>query len=246
MVPLGVNKNNALAIGMRHAVVAPQNLRFTRCGCTTLPRNQHGDSTMRRYLILALAAFGLAVAAPSAFATRVIFDPPATLPDTTPPGCTRSDPCSIGEINHTYRVDFLPCDEVLGVDTTGFTYCLWMNNVTRHAVSTFTFQFIVPDGGSFSGDELECSSIPPELATDNCPESLPAVGELFTVSFFANPPLPNRTDFYLFTDFRNSPGAANVTLSVPEPGELGLFGLGLLALGIGYGWQRRRRVGQPA
>jgi hypothetical protein len=38
----------------------------------------------------------------------------------------------------------------------------------------------------------------------------------------------------------NSPGAANVTLSVPEPGELGLFGLGLLMLGVGYGWRRRR------
>lgn len=196
---------------------------------------------MRRYLILALAAFGLAMAAPSAFATRVIFDPPDSLPDTTPPDCTHSDPCSIGEINHTYRVDFLSCSDVQGVDVPdGFTYCLWMNNVTQHAVTKFTFQFIVPEGGSVSGDGLKCSSIPADLADDDCPRSLPSAGELFTVSFFANPPLPNRTDFYLFTDFNQSPGSANVTLSVPEPGELGLFGLGLLALGVGYGWQKRR------
>lgn len=197
---------------------------------------------MKRYLILVLAAFGLAIAAPSAFATRVIFDPPTTLPDTTPPGCTHDDPCSIGELNHTYQVGFLPCSDIQGVlIPSGSSYCLWMNNVTLHAATTFTFQFIVPDGGSNSGDQLECSSIPSDLATDDCPQSLPPVGELFTVSFFANPPLPNRTDFYLFTDFVNSPGAANVTLSVPEPGGLGLFGLGLLALGVGYGWQRRRQ-----
>jgi len=199
---------------------------------------------MRRYLVLGFAAVVLAITAPAAFATRVVFDPPTVadpLPPVTAPFCTHSDPCSIGEINHTYQVDFLPCNEVMGVDTAGFSYCLWMNNVTGRAVSTFKFQFVVPVGGSHSGDELECSSIPPDLATDDCPESLPSPGELFTVSFFAPPPLPNRTDFYLFTDFVNSPGVADVTLSVPEPGELGLFGLGLLLLGIGYGWQRRRR-----
>ena len=78
------------------------------------------------------------------------------------------------------------------------------------------------------------------LRSADCPQALPDPGSLFTVSFFPHPPLPNRTDFYLFTDFVNSPGAANVTLSVPEPGELGLFGLGLLMLGVGYGWRRRR------
>jgi hypothetical protein len=198
---------------------------------------------MTRYLILAAAAVVFAITAPEAFATRVIFDPPATtaLPPTTPPQCTHDDPCSIGLLNHTYQVNFIPCGDVLGVDTSGFSYCLWMNNVTGHAASRFTFQFIVPEGGSLSGDQLECGSIPPGFATDDCPESLPEPGNLFTVSFFTDPPLPNRTDFYLFTDFVNSPGAANVTLSVPEPGELGLFGLGLLMLGVGYGWRRRRQ-----
>ncbi|MGN6191803.1 MAG: PEP-CTERM sorting domain-containing protein [Rhodanobacteraceae bacterium] len=199
---------------------------------------------MTRNLVLAAAALVLTMAAPAAFATRVVFDPPATtndtLPPTTAPQCAHDDPCSIGLLNHTYQVNFIPCGDVLGVDTSGFSFCLWMNNVTTHAASKFTFQFIVPSGGSFSGDQLECGSIPTNFATDNCPQALPDPGSLFTVSFFPHPPLPNRTDFYLFTDFVNSPGAANVTLSVPEPGELGLFGLGLLMLGVGYGWRRRR------
>ena len=201
---------------------------------------------MTRYLVLAAAAAVLAMTAPAAFATRVIFDPPSasndTLPPTTPQQCTHDDPCSIGLLNHTYQVNFIPCGDVQGVNTYGFSFCLLMNNVTMHAAAKFTFQFIVPEGGSFSGDELECGSIPTDFATDNCPQALPDPGSLFTVSFFPNPPLPNRTDFYLFTDFVNSPGAADVTLSVPEPGELGLFGLGLLALGLGYGWRRRQHA----
>lgn len=200
---------------------------------------------MTRYPILAAAAVVLAMCAPAAFATRVIFDPPPTsndtLPPTTPPQCTHDDPCSIGLLNHAYQVSFIPCSDVQGVDTSGFSYCLWMNNVTGHAASKFTFQFIVPTGGSYSGDQLECGSIPANFAADDCPQAMPDPGSLFTASFFPNPPLPNRTDFYLFTDFVNSPGVANVTLSVPEPGELGLFGLGLLMLGMGYGWQRRRQ-----
>src|SRR6185437_15097422 len=162
-----------------------------------------GAIKMKRYLVLALAAVALAIAAPSAFATKVIFDPPvpdASLPPPSSPFCTHNDPCSIGVLNHTYQLDFLPCGDVLGVNTGTNTWCLWMNNVTGHSAATFTFQFIVPDGGSVSGGDLQCSSIPTSLATNDCPSALPNPGELFTVSFFANPALSNRTDFYLFTD----------------------------------------------
>jgi hypothetical protein len=31
-------------------------------------------------------------------------------------------------------------------------------------------------------------------------------------------------------------------VSVPEPGALGMFGLGLLVLGVGFGWQKRRQA----
>ncbi|MEO9079955.1 MAG: PEP-CTERM sorting domain-containing protein, partial [Rhodanobacter sp.] len=157
--------------------------------------------------------------------------------------CAHNDPCSIGVVNHTYQVGFLPCADVLGVNTSGFTYCLWMNNVTLNAVSTFTFEFIVPSGGSLSsGLTCDTQGLPLGTVTSiDCPSTMPAAGELFPVSFHINPALANRTDFYLFTDFNNSPGVANVSVSVPEPGELGLFGLGLLAIGVGYGWQKRRQ-----
>ena len=60
--------------------------------------------TMKRYLVLALAALALALAAPSAFATRVIFDPPspnaplAVVPTTT--DCTQG----------TYPNTYTPCN----------------------------------------------------------------------------------------------------------------------------------------
>lgn len=195
---------------------------------------------MKHYLILTLAALVLAFAAPSAFATRVIFDPPAS--DTT--SCQPQQSCNITDIlalNAPTDVDFLPCSQLpSGINTQGSTYCLWLNNVSGDAGHTFTFAFTVPKGGSPSSG-LTCLSVvpPPTVMTNNCPASSPAVGSDLTVSFFADPSLPNNTDFYLFTDFRNSPGMATVTVAVPEPDALGLFGLGLLALGIGVAWRRR-------
>jgi hypothetical protein len=48
---------------------------------------------------------------------------------------------------------------------------------------------------------------------------------------------------YLFVDFTNNPGTSSVTadISVPEPGVLGLFGVGLLAIGVGYSWRKGRQ-----
>lgn len=204
---------------------------------------------MKHCLAAILAALALVIAAPGAFATRVIFDPPTTPQPlaTSTTDCTHSDPCNISVLDQAYHVEFLPCAQALGVSTTGYNWCLWMNNVTGQAAAHFTFSFFVPAGGADSGDQLTCGSIPDDLATNDCPQTLPPVGELFTVSFFAQPPLSNRTDFYLFTDFVNSPGSAEVTLSnsafaVPEPGSLGVFGLGLLALVAGLGLKRHHRA----
>lgn len=215
---------------------------------------------MKRYLALALAALALVVAAPSAFATRVIFDPPlpppsgfgtptgtdCTLASGPPSNLTDYAPCNISKLDTPYSVEFMPCSDVQGAAVpTGATWCLWMNNVTRHAAGDFTFEFEVPTGGSGSdADGLVCGSIYNGVVTDNCPSTLPNAGSLFSVSFFARPPVPNRFNFYLFTDFVTSPGYADVTVSVPEPGELGLFGFGLLLLGVGLGRQKWRRMGQ--
>jgi hypothetical protein len=198
--------------------------------------------------MLMLAALGLALAAPSAFATRVIFDPP---PMTTnaivlpPPSANcipagQYTPCNASLVNIPYLVDFVSCSQIPGgIVPSDMTWCLWMNNVSQHSVSKFTFEFFVPSNG---GENLQCGWQGQYAATDNCPSTVPSDGSLMSISFFTTPSIPNNTDFYLFTDFGVMPGTAKVTMSVPEPGQLGLFGLGLLALGLGYGWRKRHQV----
>lgn len=203
---------------------------------------------MKRYLILALAALALAAAAPSAFATKVIFDPPS---GTAPPvgtDCTIASgplndytPCNVSKINTPYDVAFVDCSTLTGLNPSANGWCLFMTNVTGGPLSKFTFQFTIPNGGSLDGsDQLQCGSQPPGFATDNCQDGATVTGgQTLDVSFFAL--LPNNMNFYLITDFVNQPDPATVTVSVPEPGVLGMFGLGLLLLGVGYGWQRRRQ-----
>jgi hypothetical protein len=205
---------------------------------------------MRRYLVTALAALALVIAAPSAFATRVIFDPPGS--SGAPPGgtdCTLSagglndyTPCNVSKIDTPYDVAFVDCSTLTGLNPSASGWCLFMTNVTGKSLTTFNFQFTVPSGGSLdNSDLLQCSSQPPGFATDNCQDGATVTaGGLLDLSFFAL--LPNNTNFYLITDFKNQPGPATVTVSVPEPGALGMFGLGLLVLGVGFGWQKRRQA----
>lgn len=204
---------------------------------------------MTRYLVLAAAALVLAMAAPAAFATRVVFDPPPS--GIGPPvgtDCTLSagnlndyTPCNVNQINTPYNVAWVDCSTLTGLNPSATGWCLFMTNVTGRTLSTFRFQFTVPAGGSLDGDNLlQCGSQPAGFATDNCEDGATvAAGDPLDLSFFAS--LPNNTNFYLITDFVNQPDPAIVTVSVPEPGELGLFGLGLLMLGVGYGWRRRRQ-----
>ena len=201
---------------------------------------------MKRYLVLAFVAFAVAIAAPNAFATHVIFDPP-------PPGgtdCTISigaindfTPCNISEVNTPYAVEFVACNTLTGLSPpVSSGWCLFMTNVTRRSLDKFTFNFTVPAGGSSDGtDALTCGSRPLGFATDNCADGSHAPpGDVLDLSFFAT--LPNNTNFYLITDFNESPGSATVTVYAPEPGELGLFGLGLLALGVAFGFQKRCQI----
>lgn len=197
---------------------------------------------MKRYLVLAFAAFAVAIVTPSAFATHVIFDPP-------PPGgtdCTLSSgglndftPCDISKLDTPYAVQFVDCGTLTGLLPPATGWCLFMTNVTGRSLDKFTFNFTVPAGGSSDGtDVLTCGSHPTGFATDNCVDGLLVThGEVLDLSFFAL--LPNNNNFYLITDFNDSPGSATVTVSAPEPGELGLFGLGLLALGVAFGFRKK-------
>lgn len=199
---------------------------------------------MKRYLGLAVAAFILVLVAPSAFAVRIRVVDPEPIP------CARDTPCTIYDLGTTYQANFVSCSHPAAgpipatVDTAGFTYCLWLNNITGPNASRLDFDLTVP--ADSVGQRLDCDSNEPNvLVVIVCPASLPTTaGGAFTVSFLSNPPLGNNRDFYLLTDFVSDPGSAGVTLSrasVPEPGELSLFGLGLLLIGVGYGWEKRRR-----
>lgn len=207
---------------------------------------------MKRYPTLALAAFVLVLvlAAPSALAVRMrIVDPLPIRSGQPPPGhdCTLGSnpglndytPCSMYDTEQ-YAVTFVPCTQLLNPQTAGYNWCLWMNNRTNGSINTFSFEVSIPEG---EGDQdLECSGSEGMSVVTGCPQHLADSGT-FALSFFSDPALVNDHDFFLMTDFVGQPGPAGATISVSvrEPGELGLFGLGLLAIGVGYGWQKRRQ-----
>lgn len=206
---------------------------------------------MKRILVLAFAALVVTIVAPSAFATRVIFDPPPSIALTTGTDCTLGTPpldnytpCNISKLNTPYAVKFVDCSTLTGLSPSASGWCLYMTNVTGGPLHTFTFNITVPTGGSADhSNALTCGSHPLGFATDNCVDGLlVAPGDVLDLSFFAS--LPPNQNFYLITDFIDSPGSATLTVSapVPEPGELGLFGLGLLALGLAIGFRKGKMV----
>lgn len=204
---------------------------------------------MKRLLILAFVTLVTAIVAPSALATRVIFDPPTGIAPPAGTDCTLGTvplddytPCNVSKLDTPYSVQFVDCGTLTGLSPPASGWCLFLTNVTDRTLNTFTFNFTAPAGGSADHtDELTCGSQPPGFATDNCIDGLHVTaGQVLDLSFFA--PLTNNENFYLITDFLNSPGTATVTVQVPEPGELGLFGLGLLAIGVALTWKRRQMI----
>ena len=190
-------------------------------------------------LPFALAGVVLLVAAPSASAALVhgtVVDPPITGPTS---------------------VNFQPC-EGLPIPSVasdlGYTDCLSMSNGTSHYLTTFDFTMPIPVDAT-QGDGFQCDTVENGdatlAATDDCAlESYFGIDDTsFTMSFFAadGPGVAPGASFFLLMDFDGltAPQAAHVNVgpitSVPEPGALGLFGLGLLAIGVGYGWEKRRQ-----
>lgn len=219
---------------------------------------------MKRYPALALAALVLVLAAPSAFAVRmrVVDAPPVPLAATnTGSGCTTNPAgtaCAITDVSDTYAVNFVAASDagcqaaalVPGVGAagiTGFNFCVILRNETQPQtpLTGFNFTFVVPTAGN--ADDygfVFCDGAPANVvASSFCPSGAVQAGDLITASFSASPGVPAGELAYLFVDFSNNPGTSSVTadVSVPEPGVLGLFGLGLLAVGAGYGWQKRRQ-----
>ncbi len=218
---------------------------------------------MKRYPTLALMALALVFAAPSAFAVRmrVVDAPPipgssaATVSDCTSNAV--NTPCAITDVSDTYLINFVAATNtgcqtaanVPGVGTSGiagFDFCMMLSNETspQTPLGGFNFTFVVPTADA--GDDYSfvfCDGIPGSVTSTVCPSGPLQAGDMVTASFSVSPGLPVGEVAYLFVDFSNNPGTGSLTVdaSVPEPGELGLFGLGLLAIGVGYGWQKRRR-----
>lgn len=216
---------------------------------------------MRRYPALALTAFILVLAAPSAFAVRMrVVDAPPTLvpPTNVDSDCTANavnTPCAITDVSDTYAMNFVAasnpgCQSAAGVigvgaaGIAGFNFCMILANETKAPLTGFNFTFIVPaeDPSDFY-NFVDCDGIPGNVLASSCPQGPLHAGDVVTASFSALPGVPVGELAYLFVDFTNNPGTSSMTadVSVPEPGVLGLFGLGLLAIGVGYGWREHRQ-----
>ena len=176
-----------------------------------------------------------------------------------------NQPCQITSLGAPpYTVTFLDCaHETTGVipnsvdlSQGGTNYtggnCLWLANNSGSTLTAFSFTMPVPTG--LRGDTITCQSAgsgtgaePAFTATGACAQPGGLVLQdsgTFTLSFLASAGVVTGHEFFLFTDFNfdtNPLDPASVTVGVPEPGELGLFGLGLLGIGVGYGWKKRRQ-----
>ena len=210
---------------------------------------------MKHYLALALAAFALVLVAPDASAIRIrVVDAPPVDCTTLPPNTA----CTVIGTDSSYLMSFMPVEGPEGVacrsaeavpepaaDISGFNFCIIFNNLSGNPLTGLNFTFTVPTQGL--NDDYSfvfCDGVPSSVTSSLCPSGPVQAGDIMTATFSANPGVPNRQDAYLFVDFENDPGEVTGTFtstSVPEPGELGLFGLGLLAIGVGYGWEKRRQ-----
>jgi hypothetical protein len=242
-----------LAPDMQHTVAGVA-LRPSRLSAKAQTRKR--DSTMKRYPALALAAFILVLAAPSAFALRMrVVDAPTgpISPTSADSDCTSNGvntPCAITDVSDIYAINFVDssnpgCQSAAGISgvgtagIAGFNFCMILANETnpQTPLTGFSFTFVVPmeDPSSDVYSSVFCDGVPGNVLASSCPQGPLHEGDVITASFSAQPGVPVGQLAYLFVDFTNNPGTSSVTasLSVPEPGVLGLFGLGLLAVGAG-------------
>lgn len=223
---------------------------------------------MKHSLSLALAALAFVLSAPDASAVRmrVVDAPPPALATFTDcaliSNINSSAPCSVTDITATYQMGFVDasvpgCQAAsalpgVGIDgISGFNFCIILVNQTlpQSGLTGFNFTFTVPDAipGLDDYSFVFCDGLPGAVSNTFCPPGPLHAGDIISASFAsAGSGVPVGDLAYLFVDFGNNPGVASVTVSgpvsVPEPAELGLFGLGLLVIGAGYCWEKRRQI----
>ena len=209
-------------------------------------------------LPLALAGFVLAIAAPDASAKAFkagMVDPGVTCSGN--PADSNNTPCVIYNVVVSNSVAFQPCTTppipsgVIPAGPPSYQNCLWMYNGTGTGLTTFDFHIPLPIDFE-AGDTLDCLTIsaaagdPTLTPTAGCDQTFAASDSFFDISFTADTEVKANAGFFLLMNFdgRLAPDAAGVivnkSVSVPEPGELGLFGLGLLGIGLAYSWKKRR------
>lgn len=202
----------------------------------------------RTFLLVFAAAAVLLCVVPSAFAAAhrtVIFDPGLGSAISAPPSstCTNdlTQPCQVFDLSTSYLNTWISCTTPgLPTGLSQYQSCLWFQNMSGSAANVFSFGMNVAAPGD-AGQLVDCATSPEGIATWICPDSLPGNGDPFTVKFFANPAVGNQDDFIIaINDFDANPGSPVAVASVPEPGALGMFGLGLIAIVGAYGWKRRR------
>lgn len=203
---------------------------------------------MRRLTILSLSGIALLLgASSSAFAAR------ATVSDPIGPGTP------IPGFGVPVTAGFQDCSNF---DWTG-DGCMGFTNDTGSDIYRLTFTFTV--NGQLDGQTLTCATEGDVLTGNTCGEGITlSAGQQVTFSFFGGNPIPggpppvpaitwaagshaNFPGGTLYLSFSDTgaespedlPDITAMAVAVPEPGALGVFGLGLALIGLGFGLRRR-------
>lgn len=196
--------------------------------------------------IALVAALVLSFAAASAFASdiRIIFDP---TPDPPPVGATYTNIYSF-DIGSPLPVAWQSCSNA-GIPSFSVTppapiACLALNNVSGQSISELTIDFTVP--ASLAGQTVDCENADSFLTLNNCPNGTLTTGQQISITLFGGDPVPNNHDMYFGADAAGLTDPSQfppVTVTAaPEPSTLMLLPIGLLILGLGYGWKRRAAI----
>lgn len=204
-----------------------------------------------RVLLLAFAVLGFAMAAAgdSVPDIHIVFDPsipaiPGSLYIIQTPGTS-------------YTVSWLNCSAYSSFNPAPkFDACLGFFNNTGAPLTNFDISFTVPStgpGSTLIGQPVDCTTLGPNLTDNTCPSGNLTAGEVVNdISFFGGTPVSNETAFFVGEDgvacdnpsdglvCSSLPPTTVADASAPEAGTLLLFGTGLMVLGLGLEWRRKR------
>lgn len=206
-----------------------------------------------RAFILAFAVLGFAIAASADVMPdiHIVFDPAVPV-----------SPSMIGNLyvvqtpGTPYSVSWLNCSAYSSFNPApNFDACLGFFNNTGAPLTGFDISFTVPSTGPGSGligQPVNCSTLGPNLTGNTCPTGTLSAGENVDVSFFGGAAVGNETAFFVGEDgvacgnpsdglvCSSLPPTTVADDSAPEAGTLVLFGTGLIMLGLGLEWRRKR------